>query len=901
MLQKLLQPFARPARPTQVSLGESRGAEGKEPELSDEERRCEIVETFLRRDAHGGFGLFFASGGGAAVVRKVSGMWDARVSDGRRLLAPGDTVVRVGGFPTATAGDVRRQMASAETMVALTARRTSALRRRVGGADCVEAAERKPSGPTVAMEDSAAVEEEARTLKVPVDRLSWLAEPERPRETKGAESELRAGLRGLAEGLIEKPKEPKPSDDLDVIASAAERTLAPPPSKIFKEGLEFSAVGACVDINRRFGTSRPNFEILSLGQFEVGAAMARELDRVGETAKTFQRGLEADESDDGGEQRSYGAAALELAAAAGSFATAARVVLRPEFRADVVRAAEPGGQAAKRPINVAALLAPGLLLARAKHASHLAELALTLTDEDARELSEQDLEQTLLGAFASLRDAASGWRDARRAAVPRARARLRGGAAPAGEEAALARGRGRRRHRRLLRHALRRRLARDAELAGNHLTEAILAAIDAAAAACGALDAACGGDERAAAALATREARWRRGRGPAPRAPGRARRARDVAREAGARHGARHRAPRGRPHGAGRERGAPARDAAAEPGAAAPAAWDDGAAAPPRARDAAPPPPEGPSASDEAALLQKLDMAKPPEGVGLGRGRAPAEARHGQAAVVAAAGRGGVPPPPPPDGAAPPPDARAPRPEDEGGRRLLRPRDGVAPREECAPPQADRGPGAHHRRPRRGVGGVGTLPGDAATREAEARRVRDVARRRVAERLAHLGRARSALARGAMISGTAVAPLAGRVAAVVDRLVEAARRVARLDAGVRAAHATLAAVTVEWQLAKHDKPHLKHLPLSERASNVVRCARSRRELRVISREARAAGEPDDTVDAALARFDALPRPNDAVWQHETVPDADAAAYLAYDAGDDDDDDDGGGEAARRDP
>ena len=118
----------------------------------------------------------------------------------------------------------------------------------------------------------------------------------------------------------------------------------------------------------------------------------------------------------------------------------------------------------------------------------------------------------------------------------------------------------------------------------------------------------------------------------------------------------------------------------------------------------------------------------------------------------------------------------------------------------------------------------------------------------------------------------------------------------------RRTQAEIAAAVVEWQLAKHDKPHLKHLPLSERASNVVRaCARSRRELRVISREARAAGEPDDTVDAALARFDALPRPNDAVWQHETVPDADAAAYLAYDAGDDDDDDDGGGEAARRDP
>ena len=43
MLQKLLQPFARPARPTQVSLGESRGAEGKEPELSDEELKHAVT------------------------------------------------------------------------------------------------------------------------------------------------------------------------------------------------------------------------------------------------------------------------------------------------------------------------------------------------------------------------------------------------------------------------------------------------------------------------------------------------------------------------------------------------------------------------------------------------------------------------------------------------------------------------------------------------------------------------------------------------------------------------------------------------------------------------------------------------------------------------------------------
>ena len=42
MLQKLLQPFARPARPTQVSLGESRGAEGM---VRGEEFASEAVRT----------------------------------------------------------------------------------------------------------------------------------------------------------------------------------------------------------------------------------------------------------------------------------------------------------------------------------------------------------------------------------------------------------------------------------------------------------------------------------------------------------------------------------------------------------------------------------------------------------------------------------------------------------------------------------------------------------------------------------------------------------------------------------------------------------------------------------------------------------------------------------------
>ncbi|KAH8070095.1 hypothetical protein JL721_5318 [Aureococcus anophagefferens] len=691
MLQKLLQPFARPARPTQVSLGESRGAEGKEPELSDEERRCEIVETFLRRDAHGGFGLFFASGGGAAVVRKVSGMWDTRVSDGRRLLAPGDTVVRVGGFPRRRPATCAARWRPRRPW----SRSPRGVRRRCGAASAAptaSAAERKRSGP-VAMEDSAAVEEEARTLKVPVDRLSWLAEPERPRETKGGESELRAGLRGLAEGLIEKPKEPKPSDDLDVIASAAERTLAPPPSKIFKEGLEFSAVGACVDINRRFGTSRPNFEILSLGQFEVGAAMARELDRVGETAKTFQRGLEADESDDGGEQRSYGAAALELAAAAGSFATAARVVLRPEFRADVVRAAEPGGQAAKRPINVAALLAPGLLLvsrhllpfadalrksplharrrdgarcladveARAKHASHLAELALTLTDEDARELSEQDLEQTL-GAFAPLRTRRRAGADAA-AAVPRARARLRGGAAPAGEEAAsheaaavdvtvdfcdTPSGGG----------LAGTRSSREPPHGGHPRRHRRRGRIR------GALDAACGGDERGGRARRRREACARRR--PArelqdvlvERETSLAKQALDMARVT-VPHAGDLTALAASASGGSRRRRCGAR-------AAAPAAGRRRRRAA-AARDAAPPPPEGPSASDEAALLQKLDMAAAAGGASASRPRS-CRSSTWPAAVVTAAGRGGSPPPPPPDGAAPPPDgARRRRGRGEGG------------------------------------------------------------------------------------------------------------------------------------------------------------------------------------------------------------------------------------------
>ena len=121
MLQKLLQPFSRPGPRTSVVVSSEKGSERSEPKLSLAEQQCEIVETFLRRDAHGGFGVFFESGG-RGVVRKISAMWDSRVADGRGVLKPGDVVVRVGGFPTATAEDVVRAMRDAETMVALTAR-----------------------------------------------------------------------------------------------------------------------------------------------------------------------------------------------------------------------------------------------------------------------------------------------------------------------------------------------------------------------------------------------------------------------------------------------------------------------------------------------------------------------------------------------------------------------------------------------------------------------------------------------------------------------------------------------------------------------------------------------------------------------------------------------------------
>lgn len=57
------------------------------------------------RRRHGGFGVFFETGG-AGVVRGISQMWDETNADGRHMLSVGDTVVRVGGYPTATAIEV---------------------------------------------------------------------------------------------------------------------------------------------------------------------------------------------------------------------------------------------------------------------------------------------------------------------------------------------------------------------------------------------------------------------------------------------------------------------------------------------------------------------------------------------------------------------------------------------------------------------------------------------------------------------------------------------------------------------------------------------------------------------------------------------------------------------------
>lgn len=57
------------------------------------EGSCTCLETFLRRDSHGGFGIFLIDGG-AGVVRGIEPLSDG-LSDGRDKLDLGDTIIRV--------------------------------------------------------------------------------------------------------------------------------------------------------------------------------------------------------------------------------------------------------------------------------------------------------------------------------------------------------------------------------------------------------------------------------------------------------------------------------------------------------------------------------------------------------------------------------------------------------------------------------------------------------------------------------------------------------------------------------------------------------------------------------------------------------------------------------------
>ena len=93
---------------------------------------------------------------------------------------------------------------------------------------------------------------------------------------------------------------------------------------------------------------------------------------------------------------------------------------------------------------------------------------------------------------------------------------------------------------------------------------------------------------------------------------------------------------------------------------------------------------------------------------------------------------------------------------------------------------------------------------DSAAREAEAHRFRTRVRTRVAARLQHLKRARSALARGSMIKGTSVASLKNDVHAVAQHLVVAAKQVARLDADLRAARARVGTTPIRTR-ARDDR------------------------------------------------------------------------------------------------
>lgn len=371
------------------SSGSSSSGSGKKSSVShaasvESSHKC--FDTFLRRDRHGGFGIFLRSD---AVIRGIEPLSQGS-TDGRNMLSVGDTIVRVGGTPTPTAHDVIETMSNADLVLSVTVAKT--------GVQVSENVEYVGKLLQHNFKDPL-----ANVFRVPIDKLGWLVEP-------GGSSSSSS----LSRSSI--------SEDAATIKKAAGRaiycTLRIEPSE--KKDAALCTTAALTTTSTT--TSQTS---------QVSAALGRDLLRTSDNAAKLAKLCEASLTC---EPAFYARAAMKVAGLVSAASSGAQAVLRPEF---VV--------SGEKRVNVPALVCPEVALAsygllplatrlsrlplsthyreaarclreverREKRAGELAVLTRGLRDASVRELSETDLDAAVQGAFQNLHAGVKACRRAR--------------------------------------------------------------------------------------------------------------------------------------------------------------------------------------------------------------------------------------------------------------------------------------------------------------------------------------------------------------------------------------------------------------------------------------------------------------------------------------------------------
>ncbi|KAJ8601571.1 hypothetical protein CTAYLR_005220 [Chrysophaeum taylorii] len=344
--------------------GKGSGGEAPGSSVASVEEASECVDLYVRRDRHGGFGIFLEEGGVGGVIRGIEPL--ASGEDGRSRLEVGDTIIRVGGAPTETAAAVAEMMSSADQVLSITVAKT-----RRGGSKVAEPED------DIGDVSTRFADPLALGFRVPWARLTWLVEASSsPRDGKNSSG-----------------------DYGKVVASAARRALHEESS-----GGSTARVAAAVgrELARVSEVSAKVAKQCEAATTLEPAHYARAALRVSRVCSAFASGAKA-------------VAKPEFLRSA-RFTLNVPALLCPEVVAASRCLVPLSVELARLPF--AARFREGSrclreVERRERRAVELAALTRGLRDASVRELSETDLDATVTGAFEALRDGVRACRDAR--------------------------------------------------------------------------------------------------------------------------------------------------------------------------------------------------------------------------------------------------------------------------------------------------------------------------------------------------------------------------------------------------------------------------------------------------------------------------------------------------------